>query len=51
MIINCKHAVRYSENKLQRCIDLQAGDDNKLQTCSGVQLQLVAELHWLTGRL
>ena len=45
MTINCKHAVRYSDNKLQSCIDLQTGNDNKLQTCSGAQCQLVAELH------
>ena len=50
MTISCKHAVRYSENKLQRCIGLQAGNDNKLETCSEIQRQDVAKMHWLTGR-
>ena len=50
MTISCKHAVRYSDIKLPRRIGLQAGNDNKLQTCSEIQWQDVAEMHWLTGR-
>ena len=34
MTISWKHAVRYSDKMLQRCIGLQAGNNNKLQTCS-----------------
>ena len=37
MTISCKHAVGYGDKMLQSCISLQAGNDNKLQTCSGVQ--------------
>ena len=44
MVISCKHAVRYIDNKLQSCIDLQACNDNMLQTCSGIQWQLVANM-------
>ena len=30
MTISCNYAVRYSDNKLQSCFDLQAGNDKKI---------------------
>ena len=36
-MVSCKHVVGYSDKMLQRCIDLQAGNDNKLETCSPKQ--------------
>ena len=48
--ISWKNAVRYIDNKLhscnklKSCIVLQAGNYNKLQTCSEIQKKLVTEL-------
>ena len=37
MTMRYNHAVRYSDKMLQRGDGLQAGNDNKYQSCSGVQ--------------